>query len=46
MAAAIPHAVLQVLPGCGHMVMLERPDELNALLDEFSMALQSDTGAA
>ena len=47
-AAAIPHAVLQVLPGCGHMVMLERPDELNALLHEFSMSLQpdTDTGAA
>ena len=29
MAARIPGAVLEVLPGCGHMVMLERPAELN-----------------
>jgi non-heme chloroperoxidase len=46
MAAGIPHAVLQVLPGCGHMVMLERPDELNEMLHEFSVSLQPDTGAA
>jgi pimeloyl-ACP methyl ester carboxylesterase len=45
MAAGIPHAVLQVLPGCGHMVMLERPDELNEMLHEFSLSLQPDTGS-
>lgn len=28
----LPHASLTVLPGCGHMVMLERADELNELL--------------
>jgi non-heme chloroperoxidase len=39
LAAAIPHAVLQVLLGCGHMVMLERPDELNELLAQFSESL-------
>jgi pimeloyl-ACP methyl ester carboxylesterase len=32
MAAAIPRARLVVLPGCGHMVMLEREDELDQLL--------------
>jgi pimeloyl-ACP methyl ester carboxylesterase len=29
LAAHIPGAELVVLPGCGHMVMLERPDALN-----------------
>jgi len=46
MAAGIPHAVLEVLPGCGHMVMLERPDELNEMLHEFSVSLQPGTGGA
>lgn len=46
MAAGIPHAVLEVLPGCGHMVMLERPDELNEMLHELSMSLQPGIGAA
>jgi len=35
-ADGIPEAELVVLPGAGHMVMLERPDELNALIDELS----------
>jgi non-heme chloroperoxidase len=46
MAAAIPGAVLEVLPGCGHMVMLERPDELNGLLHELSVSVQPATGTA
>jgi pimeloyl-ACP methyl ester carboxylesterase len=36
MAAAIPGAELTLLPGSGHMVMLERPDELNRLLHQLS----------
>ncbi|MCK1711008.1 MULTISPECIES: alpha/beta hydrolase [unclassified Bradyrhizobium] len=32
LAAAIPHAKTVVLPGAGHMVMAERPDELLAAL--------------
>lgn len=32
MAGHIPGAELVVLPGCGHMVMLERPNELNELI--------------
>jgi pimeloyl-ACP methyl ester carboxylesterase len=32
LAAHIPRAELAVFTGCGHMVMLERPDELNRLI--------------
>jgi non-heme chloroperoxidase len=46
MADAIPDAGLQVLPGCGHMVMLERPDELNGLLHELSVSVQPTSGEA
>jgi pimeloyl-ACP methyl ester carboxylesterase len=31
----IPGADLAVVPGAGHLVGLDRPDELNALLLEF-----------
>jgi pimeloyl-ACP methyl ester carboxylesterase len=31
-AAALPHAELVVYPGCGHMLMLERADDLNRRL--------------
>jgi len=41
-AEGILGAELVVLPGTGHMVMLERPDELNALLDEFSAKVTKD----
>ena len=34
MVAHIPGAQLVVLPGCGHMVMLERPVELNRAIAE------------
>jgi len=36
LAAALPSAELLVLPGCGHMVMLERPGELAAALERFA----------
>lgn len=36
MAAAIPASRLVVLEGCGHMVMLERAEELDRLLAEVS----------
>ena len=32
LASAIPHARTVVLPGAGHMMMAERPDELLAAL--------------
>jgi pimeloyl-ACP methyl ester carboxylesterase len=32
LAAAIPHAKTIVLSGAGHMMMVERPDELLAAL--------------
>lgn len=44
-ADGILGAELVVLPGTGHMVMLERPDELNALLDEFSAKVTRDRPA-
>jgi pimeloyl-ACP methyl ester carboxylesterase len=34
-ARAIPHAVLVVIPGAGHMSNLERPDEFNAAVRAF-----------
>ncbi len=45
LAAAIPGAELDILPGCGHMVMLERPDELGFILRELSATVQLATGA-
>jgi pimeloyl-ACP methyl ester carboxylesterase len=36
MAERIPKAELEVLAGCGHLVMLERPDALASILDRFS----------
>jgi pimeloyl-ACP methyl ester carboxylesterase len=36
LAARIPGARLEVLAGCGHLAMLERPEELDALLHGFA----------
>jgi pimeloyl-ACP methyl ester carboxylesterase len=35
LAEEIPGAELVVIPGAGHLVGLDRPDELNALLLDF-----------
>ena len=34
--AAIPHARAVIMPGAGHMMMAERPDQLLAALREFA----------
>ena len=34
LAAAMPHARTVVLPGAGHMMMIEQPDELLAALKD------------
>jgi pimeloyl-ACP methyl ester carboxylesterase len=33
-AASAPRGRLHIVPACGHYVPLERPDELNSILDE------------
>jgi pimeloyl-ACP methyl ester carboxylesterase len=38
-AAALPHAELHVLPGAGHQLMQERPDEVAELLRDFTAKL-------
>jgi pimeloyl-ACP methyl ester carboxylesterase len=40
-AARIPGARLEVLEGCGHLVMLERADTLDDLLERFSAELSA-----
>ncbi len=39
-AEFLPQARLEVLPGCGHQLMQERPFEFARLLDEFTAQLQ------
>ena len=39
MAEALPHAALHVLPGAGHMLQLERADEVSARLVELATAV-------
>ncbi|MBM9478149.1 alpha/beta fold hydrolase [Nakamurella flavida] len=34
-AAALPHATTRLLPDCGHMPQIERPDEVAALVADF-----------
>lgn len=43
-ARGIRHATLDVLDGCGHMVMLERPDALTAVVRECSAAVTAGAG--
>ncbi len=41
----IPHTVLQVLPGTGHLSMLESPRELARIIAEFANALRTQTNS-
>jgi pimeloyl-ACP methyl ester carboxylesterase len=38
-ATALPHAEMHVLPGAGHQLMQERPDEVAELLRDFTAKL-------
>ena len=44
-ARFLPHARLEVLPGCGHQMMQERPFEFARLLDDFTAHLSEATAA-
>ncbi len=44
MAEEIPGARLTVLPGCGHMVMLERPAELNQVIVDLAARMAEPIG--
>lgn len=44
MASGIPGAELVTYPGCGHMVMLERADEFNALLTRVAAGVAAGGG--
>jgi pimeloyl-ACP methyl ester carboxylesterase len=43
-AGLMSHARLEVVPGAGHQLMQERPDEVAALLDEFVATLPPVSG--
>ena len=38
-AALVPHAQLQLVPRCGHMLTMEQPQAVNAALDAWLRAL-------
>lgn len=40
----LPHARLELVPGAGHMVMLEQPERVAALLDSFVQSLPYQPG--
>ena len=40
MAAAIPHARLEIIPGAGHMLTMEQPARVSALLQDWLAALR------
>ncbi len=43
MAQALPHAQLRIVPGTGHAVHLERPEEFDALVGAFSLSMISSS---
>jgi pimeloyl-ACP methyl ester carboxylesterase len=40
LAANIPGAVLKIIRGAGHLVMLEKPNEVNAVITSFVHSLE------
>jgi len=40
LAAALPGSRLCMIPGAGHMVMMEQPEEVNRALGEFLSGIQ------
>ncbi|MFC5906892.1 alpha/beta fold hydrolase, partial [Streptacidiphilus monticola] len=45
MAEALPDAELEILPGTGHLLMLERPDRVNAALARLLVRAAARTGS-
>lgn len=45
-AEAVPGARLEIVPDAGHLVWLERPAELNRLLDDFLAEIAADLAAS
>ncbi|MFL5624255.1 MAG: 2-succinyl-6-hydroxy-2,4-cyclohexadiene-1-carboxylate synthase [Ktedonobacteraceae bacterium] len=43
MAQALPHAQLRIVPGAGHAVHLERPEEFASLVGDFSLSMISSS---
>jgi pimeloyl-ACP methyl ester carboxylesterase len=41
LAASINGAMLEIIDGAGHMVMLEKPDEFNMSLDKFAASISA-----
>jgi 2-succinyl-6-hydroxy-2,4-cyclohexadiene-1-carboxylate synthase len=39
MAQALPRSQLRIIPGAGHAVHLERPEDFDALVGDFSLAM-------
>ncbi|MFB6889897.1 alpha/beta fold hydrolase, partial [Kitasatospora sp. NPDC056327] len=46
LAAALPRARLEVLPGCGHFPMAEQPERFTRLLEDFLTPAAAATAAA
>ena len=46
LAGALPLGELTILPGAGHIAMLERPDELNRALERFARRCLPTLGPA
>ena len=40
MAAAVPHARLEIIPGAGHMLTMEQPARVSALLVDWLGSLR------